>query len=281
MKVRTTICVCILLLVFAPMALAGENKLPEKSPILEEFPMLPEPQEPQETTDFELSSEVLPEPEETSAADELSSGEQGPDSEPVPDPTPDAETTETPVPSEPLIPGEGPEVMMSAEPSPFPTPEQADVIHVSVPDKGQVILNPYGLDVEIDGGTSRAPVVSRSYPITNLSEIPISAHVSAVGVIPPGSGAAFADSIFSLPEVFKGVFLYLEFQHEPDAWLQQYQEAPTQMIITEEQSKQNDVLSLDPEETGYFRLFGGISHGSGWTADDSVDVSIVLSFSPK
>lgn len=280
MKICAILCACILLFTLAPVALAGEGELAEVPSASPEMSIEEEPQGTQEPAASEPPLDITPEPEEapapTDESMEPSAAEPTPALPPSIEPEETLSPTEPPTPAISSEPSGSPAPSVSPAPSASPAPEQ-DIIQVAVPNYGQVILNPYGLDVEIDGETTRSPVISRSCPITNLSSIPVTASVRAVGTSPAGSEATFAVTPDNLGP--KQVFLYAEFRTESGSWASGYQDAGNQLVITEEPAERADVLSLAPQETGFFRLFGDIQKASQWSSTDSVNVNLVFAFS--
>ena len=97
-----------------------------------------------------------------------------------------------------------------------------------------------------------------------------------VGSVPEGSEAVLVDRE-PAPDV-KEVFLYAEFQNDPTAWLDGYKAGYNQVPAVPEGANGEGVLTLEAEETGYFRIFGEMSTEPFWEKTDTFDVSLAFSF---
>lgn len=256
MKIQAILCVCILLIVLmlTPAAWAAEE-LPSIPSALEEASLPPQPQE-------------TASPEPTAP----------PDGNPVSSDVPmEEEPSFSPPPT--LEPSLSPEPAETPAPSPSPSVEETDIIRVSVPDFGKIILNPYGLEVEVDGETSCETILSSSYPITNLSEFPVAVHVQAVGKVSEESGATFSANPLLPGTQDKCVFMYAEFQNHEDAWAGQYTGAANQVVITKQPIFRENILVLGAPGEGYFRVFGDMAGASLWNKSDTVGASMLFTFS--
>lgn len=170
---------------------------------------------------------------------------------------------------------EDPEDVDGAEP--METAELEDMmIDVVVPTTGEIVLNPYRLEVEeCDGST--AQIIHQPQPLSNQSAFPVEVNVSIVGTVAEGSEAAF---VYGTPRRGeKEVFLYAEFQNDPDGWLETYTGAPNQLIAAEERSDSEYVLTLEAEGEGYFRLSGAMAEGIAWEDTDTFGAVLVFTFS--
>jgi len=104
----------------------------------------------------------------------------------------------------------------------------------------------------------------------------VKGSVRVVGSVPEGSEAVLVDRE-PAPDV-KEVFLYAEFQNDPTAWLDGYKAGYNQVPAVPEGANGEGVLTLEAEETGYFRIFGEMSTEPFWEKTDTFDVSLAFSF---
>ena len=214
----------------------------------------------------ELEEETPAPPAETPVEDASSQPAGDPALQPDPEPQPAPEIVEFPgvvaVPEDPSF--------FSDEP----------IISVSVPNNGWVVVNPYGLEVEWEGVTSREQIVSPELVLENQSTVPIQVNAQAVGSIPDGSGAVFAPAPPAPEEAGKAVFLFLEFQQIRDAWSGTFFDAPNQLLVTEAGESKTNLLALDAGREGYFKLSGAaaVNPLSPWTAEDTIKVSVAFTF---
>ena len=198
-----------------------------------------------------------------------SSEEEEPASSPgEPDPAPEPEWVE--------IPG------VVAVPEDVSLFTDEPVISVSVPDSGWVVVNPYGLEVDWEGVTSREQIVSPEMVLENRSTVPIQVNAQAVGSVPGGSGAVFASAPPSPDEEDKEVFLFLEFQRSRDAWSGVFSDDDNQLLVTEAGESKSNLLALEAGSEGYFTLSGAAAEAPvvPWTAEDIIKVAVAFTFTP-
>ncbi len=207
---------------------------------------------------------TLPEqPEETEIPDSDIPETPGPKEEETPDKTDPSTEGDTPAnPEEEQEPGR----FLKA----------AQEINVSVPAYGQMIINPYSLLVESEGIKTTEQIINPVQELTNTGSQPVLVDVRVVGSVPEGSEAVLVDRE-PAPDV-KEVFLYAEFQNNPAAWLDGYKAGYNQVPAVPEGANGEGVLTLEAEETGYFRIFGEMSTEPFWKKTDTFDVSLAFSF---
>ena len=190
--------------------------------------------------------------------------------EQLPEETPDETDPSTEEEESPDDPEEDPEQ------EPDRLLKAAQEINVSVPAHGQMIINPYGLPVESEGTKTTAQIINPVQELTNTGSQPVLVDVRVVGSVPEGSEAVLVDRE-PAPDV-KEVFLYAEFQNDPAAWLDGYKAGYNQVPAVPEGANGEGVLTLEAEETGYFRIFGEMSTEPFWKKTDTFDVSLAFSF---
>lgn len=174
------------------------------------------------------------------------------------------------------------------QPEPEPQPElmeeaASSTMEIVLPDTGQLVLNPYGLLVNVGEGATTAQIVSETMTLTNNSSVPVTVSANAIGMIPRFSGTVFSTVPPYQDAREKEVFLYSEFQEEGGAWMGSYSGAENQILIAEGNSPTQEVLTLYAGETAEFRLFGetAVYTADPWSEDDVLSVRFVFSFAPK
>ena len=221
-------------------------------------------------------SELTP-PPESSVETPSEQPEQPPEETEIPDD--EVPTESTPEETDPIdegdIPAE-PEETPEEDPEPGRLLKAAQEINVQVPAHGQMIINPYGLPVESEGMETTAQIVNPVQQLTNTGSQPVLVDVRVVGSVPEGSEAVLVDRE-PAPDV-KEVFLYAEFQNDPDGWLDGYKAGYNQVPAIPEGTDGEGVLTLEAEQTGYFRIFGEMSTEPLWEKTDTFDVSLAFSF---
>ena len=152
-----------------------------------------------------------------------------------------------------------------------------DLIEVVVPAVGEVVLNPYGLAVETAWGTNREQVQHQPQPLTNNSNFPVIVTATATGAL--AGDAWFVTAPPEREAEEKELFLYVEYQSQPDVWQGAYTGAPNQLLVTEYGSS-GEVLTLEAGAEGYYRLFGAMSPTpqTMWSSDNALTVTLAYTF---
>ena len=148
------------------------------------------------------------------------------------------------------------------------------VIDVSVPTSGQFVINPYRMPVGSMEDTSQ--IVHSPQVIYNNTDSMVTVDVSIMGTVPPESEAVFVSE--PPVEERKEVFLYTEFQNSPDFWSDAYSGSSNQLVVSEDLTYGEDVLTLDAHGEGYFRFFGSMSEGVFWEKTDAFNAVLVFTF---
>ena len=242
------------------------------------------------------AGELLPEPGQETvetilpSEDEIIPGETvPPEDEIIPDETvpPEDEIIpdETVPPEDEIIPDETvppedeiiPDDPLPPEDELLPEMSVDDLINVVVPAVGEVMLNPYGLAVETAWGTNREQVQHQPQPLTNNSNFPVIVTATATGAL--AGDAWFVTAPPEREAEEKELFLYVEYQSQPDVWQGAYTGAPNQLLVTEYGSS-GEVLTLEAGAEGYYRLFGAMSPTpqTMWSSDNALTVTLAYTF---
>ena len=271
MKKRNLISIILALLLalqWITPALASEGDIP------------PEPGEAVEAPEVHPEAPTPEEPEDTQP--------------PADEPGPDDDIPDTPHPPEDVPPDElqppedvtGPDDIQEPEPEdePLEDPEPdavplEDLINVLVPSSGELVINPYGLEVDIDGGVATDQIVHSCQTLINLSDFPVIVDVSVTGTIPAESGAWFVSAPPAQDAPGKDVFLYAEFQQDPSVWVGEYWGLPYQVLAD---ASGENVLTLEAGGEGYFRMFGTMSvyPEEPWSDTDTFGAVLSFTFTP-
>ena len=249
----------------------GESKevLPEKSSEPEEAPV---PDDEPFYDDPEIPPEEIGNPSE-------SDEENGMD-------LPDDENAEAPIVFE-----EDSSIESGLENSGVETPSvepvselDTDLIRVTVPESGNVLINPYQLPIATDDGESEDQIVSQPQCITNYSDIPVSVWVRTQSRISEESDAVFVPEPPQPDTTQKEIFLYAEFlNNEQEAWSDAYYGAQNQILLSDPPSDDQKVMELDAGGAeGLFRLFGQTTRipADPWDTNDSFEVVFTFTFLP-
>ncbi len=267
-KLISIILALLLALQWITPALASEGDIP------------PEPGEAVEAPDVHPEAPTPEEPEDTQP--------------PADEPGPDDDIPDTPHPPEDVPPDEpqppedaaGPEDIQDPgpedEPLEDPVPDAVppeDLIDVLVPSSGQIVLNPYSLEVDTDEGVTTDQIVHSCQPLINLSDFPVIVDVSVTGTIPAESGAGFVSAPPAQDAPGKDVFLYAEFQPDPSVWVGEYWGLPYQVLAD---ASGENVLTLNAGGEGYFRMFGAMSvyPEEPWSDTDTFGAVLSFTFTP-
>ena len=270
MKKRNLISITLALLLalqWITPALASEGDIPpepgEAVEAPEVLPEVPAPEEPEDTQP----------PEDVSDPDDIPDIPQPPEDTPPDESQPPEDITGPEDIQEP-----GPEDEPLEDPEPDPVPLE-DLIDVLVPSSGELIINPYGLEVDIDGGVATDQIVHSCQTLINLSDFPVIVDVSVTGTIPAESGAWFVSAPPAQDAPGKDVFLYAEFQPDPSVWVGEYWGLPYQVLAD---ASGENVLTLEAGGEGYFRMFGAMSvyPEEPWSDTDTFGAVLSFTFTP-
>ena len=163
-----------------------------------------------------------------------------------------------------------------------PAPDAGGLINVIVPSTGHMVINPYRLAVRPDGVETTAQLVHAPQALTNLSNFPVTVNVTASASLPRESEAVFVHTPPAPDAKAKEVFLYAEFQARPDWWEGAYLDLPNQLPVSPRGASAGNVLTLDAQGEGWFRLFGALasSPASAWSDTDTFGAVLTFTFAP-
>lgn len=163
-------------------------------------------------------------------------------------------------------------------------------IEVVVPTSGNVYINPNRLPVKIDGNIVNKQVVSDSFHIENLSEVPLKVSVEVEGKIKRGSDMGLLTrSAATVTTTAKRAFIFFEIQAVTNpssvTWASAYNANKHVIVRDGSTAKKNIIIlgSADQEKRfGAFHLAGDCIQNprEAWTEKDGVEVEIVFTFSP-
>ena len=247
-----------------------DTQVPDEAvpPVDEPFPDVPP------VVDEPFPDEDVPPP-----VDEPFPDEDVPPSEDEPFPDETAPPADEPFPDETVPPEDElfPDETVPPEDEPLPEMPEDDLIDVVVPAVGEVMLNPYGLAVETAWGTNREQVQHQPQPLTNNSNFPVIVTATATGAL--AGDAWFVTAPPEREAEEKELFLYVEYQSQPDVWQGAYTGAPNQLLVTEYGSS-GEVLTLEAGAEGYYRLFGAMSPTpqTMWSSDNALTVTLAYTF---
>lgn len=163
----------------------------------------------------------------------------------------------------------------------LPMANDTEAVNVTVPATGRIVINPYGLTVEIGNGTSTEQIAGETLTMINEGNTPVSVSVSAVGRVSELSSLTYAAQPPQEGNGAKEIFLYAEFQNEDDSWRGSYTGADNQVLISKQVSEPKEVLTLGAGTSqGVFRLFGAttVSPADPWCSDDAISVTLTFTF---
>lgn len=163
------------------------------------------------------------------------------------------------------------------------------VIKVDVPGKGEMVINPYCLTVELDGGTITDQIFNKEQILVNHSKVPVIVGVSVTAETSEGSTLAITNQPIEPGESDKLAYLYVEFQDLPNedsvpSWAGAYTGAFNQILVSPDGSATGDVLRLEAGDNvpvrAAYRLFGSLSSYplDEWESGDGLTVTVRFTF---
>lgn len=257
-----------------------------------EAPDAPEPPEAWEAPPVDPASPAE-DPAATPEVPEIPAVPEIPDTPEAPPDDPDfadapLETPEDPENPEAPEDADAPENFDGMEDEPALAEPEPPVIHVTVPDTGRIIVNPYRLEVKLDGIASTEQVVGVPMPIVSTSSVPVAVLASVTGYTAPDSDVVFTVAPPQPDAWAKELFLYAEFQPAYDEygsgayWTGAY----NQLTVTPEGTPAAQVMELaagdEAPSCGAFRLFGSaaVTPDNPWCAEDAIQVTVAFTFLP-
>lgn len=163
-------------------------------------------------------------------------------------------------------------------------------IEVVVPTAGNVYINPDQIPVKIDGGIVNKQIVSDTFSIENLSQVPLKVNVEVTGKIKSESDMSLAtQSVAKVTTPLKKAFMYFEIKTASDpsavTWAGAYSPSKHVMIRESMVAKKNiAILGFGDQDKrfGVFHLAGDCVQKpkNPWSSEDGVEVEVVFTFSP-
>lgn len=174
------------------------------------------------------------------------------------------------------------------------------IIKVTFPTDPKVIINPYGMDVNItEKITSNAQVLSPTYALVNESNVDLAVSVKALGTV-GGDKATLVETADEVGEDGdKKLFMYVEMasatkEDASDAvWAESYTDAANQLIIPAEEMEDGKELlkmpkadyksgALSKAKYAAFKMGGKATTNpdEAWADTDTVSVNLTFSFKP-
>lgn len=298
MRTKRLLCVfaALALLLTVPARAAEDTDIAEGTTEIsgQEVPLDPAPVTPEETETPEIPGET-PENPETPEDPENPVNPVNPvnpenPENPEPSGTPEVpENPEAPPEEEAEPPAEDEPAEEAPTDEEEPAPQAEPVINVVLPTSARVVVNPYGLAVNMDGVSSTDQIVGAAMPIVSYSSVPVAVMASAAGQPDPGSEVVFVNAPPAEGAWEKELFLFAEFQNALDQygsafWSGTYTGAPNQLPVTGGAPMQ--VLTLVAGDVtpsyGAFRLFGAAATAPAnpWSAEDTINVTLTFTFVP-
>lgn len=173
------------------------------------------------------------------------------------------------------------------------------VIKVTVPSTGRVYLNPFKLEVAIDGEYRYDQILCTPCSIANESDIPLAVDVRVTGQINSGSDMLLStSSTKDSTSTSKRAFVYFEIHssNSPDPddvrWDKEYDKTKHIVVTNSDEGRsKTKILTLaakdldgDVANGGYaaFRLSGDaiMTPKNEWTAKDGLSVEVAFTFTP-
>lgn len=182
-------------------------------------------------------------------------------------------------------------LLPTTEESPPTTQENDQIIDVTVPGSGEVIINPHRRAVELGDSVVHDQIVNNGQILTNNSTIPIIISASVTVDTEESGGLSVTTRPIAEEERQKLAYLYVEFQNVPGpeasaAWSGAYTGAPNQLLASDGGAVSGEVLQIEAgsEAPTYaaYRLFGALSENpeTGWQAGDKLSVTVSFTFRP-
>jgi hypothetical protein len=156
---------------------------------------------------------------------------------------------------------------------------ESSTIAVVVPATGNIIINPYGLEVKLsNGGTSKAQLVHEPQAIVSKCDYPLTVNVSVTGKV-ANSSISLLEEAPAASVTDKQFQLYMEFLNTDTGWSEKYTGANNQLLVLTSQTAKSNVMRLDANGTGYVHFSGALASGAEYNEKtDTFEADVAFTF---
>lgn len=174
------------------------------------------------------------------------------------------------------------------------------IVKVTVPSSlGDVVLNPYKMEVTVGDDTVQEQILTAEQKIENYSNVGVAVNVSSlVATKEEGSDVIFATAALKGTETTKSVFMYMEIigDGEDAAYKDNYDaKATNQILVSTKEAKKDNVILLDKSSdstteavgttatVGKFKFVGTATTkpAKAWASTDSFTIKMKFTFIPQ
>lgn len=174
------------------------------------------------------------------------------------------------------------------------------IVKVTVPSSlGDVVLNPYKMEVTVGDDTVQEQILTAEQQIQNFSNVGVAVNVSSlVATKEEGSDVIFATAALKGNETTKSVFMYMEMIGEEEGadYKGSYDaKATNQILVSTKETKKDNVILLDKSSdssteaagntatVGKFKFVGTATTkpAKAWAATDSFTIKMKFTFIPQ
>lgn len=164
---------------------------------------------------------------------------------------------------------------------------EVPTINVTLPTTADITINPYKMEVEVDGEKYSSSIISPEYTITNESDCAISISATGAVVVPDTSNAVLATSALKGTESTNSVFLYLETTATTGTYADKFDsKSPNMMALTTKSTTKEAIVTMaagDSAATNAYYMIKGDAASTPdtpWAATDTVNVTLSFKIDP-
>lgn len=172
------------------------------------------------------------------------------------------------------------------------------IIKVTVPSSlGDVVLNPYQMDVTVGSDTIQEQLLTAEQSIENYSNVGVAVNISSlVAEKGASSEVVFATAALKGTETTKSVFMYMEVVKDGENYKNAYEaKAANQALVSLKETKKDNIIILDKSSdsasdavgstatVAKFKFVGdaATNPAKAWAATDTFTVKMKFTFTPQ
>lgn len=161
---------------------------------------------------------------------------------------------------------------------------EVPTIKVTLPTTADITINPYKMEVEVDGETYSESIISPEYTITNESDCGV--KITATASATAGGDAVIASSALKGTESTKSIFLYIDSAYGDVAYADAYNSKSTNQLAITSKEASKTIMELaagaDAAQEGTYMIKGDAASAPDepWKATDTATVTLSFKVDP-
>lgn len=161
---------------------------------------------------------------------------------------------------------------------------EVPTISVTLPTTADITINPYKMEVEIDGEKYSDSIISPEYTITNESDCGV--KITATASATAGGDAVIATAALKGTESTKSIFLYIDAAYGDTAYGEAYNSKAVNQLAITTKATSKTIMELaagaDAATAGKYMIKGDAASApeTPWAATDTATVTLSFKVDP-